>query len=281
MSTCCCLQLADDLSQFRDAAMIPEYSLDTSSDDSLFSFIVNGREFPVRIVRGSLRRRYLAVRVTDAGHVELLVPRWAAARDIRRVLSSKADWIQRHLQRVQQLPPVMPKRYVDGEQHLFRGRPYSLQLIPCSESRTASVSIVSDTERLQIRMKDPSPCRVRKVLERWYREEAYQLIGERLAALCLSIPWLKRIPSWKLRTMHRRWGSCSHTGELTLNTQLIKVPEYCLDFVLLHEVAHLREMNHGQRFYALLETLLPDWKDRKRELDRMGRFVLEKCKRER
>ena len=266
----------DDLSQFRDVAMISEDTLHTSPDGAFFPFMMNGREFPVRIVRGTPRRRYLAVRVTDAGHVEVLVPRWAAARDIQGVLCSKADWILRHLQRVQQLPPVVPKHYVDGEQHFFRGRLHSLQLISCPESRAASVSIVPETDRLQIRMKDPSPCRVRKVLERWYREEAYQLIGERLKVLCASIPWLKCVPPWKLRTMRRRWGSCSHTGKLTLNTQLIKVPEICLDFVLLHEVTHLREMNHGWRFYALLETLLPDWKSRKRELDRIGRFILEK-----
>lgn len=61
--------------------------------------------------------------------------------------------------------------------------------------------------------------------------------------------------------MRRRWGSCSAAGHITLNTRLVQTSPRCVDYVLLHELAHLRELNHGPRFYAVLTALLPDWKD--------------------
>ena len=235
---------------------------------------VNGEDISVRIIPGTPRRRRMAIRVTRTGEVDVLVPRQASLADVYRILASRTDWIAEHVQRIRSLPPVLPKAYVAGERHFFRGRPYALQLIPVAGNTPALIQIEQETGLLRIGMVNPSPDRVRKVLLDWYKKAASQFIEERLAVLCPRISWLEGIPSWKVRTMRRRWGSCSRTGELTLNTHLAKVPEFCLDFVLLHEVAHLRELNHSHRFYAVLTTLLPDWKDRKRELDRMSDVFL-------
>ena len=70
--------------------------------------------------------------------------------------------------------------------------------------------------------------------------------------------------------MRRRWGSCSPAGRITLNTRLAQLPLVCIDYVILHEIAHLRELNHGKRFYALLETLCPDWKQLRKLLREQG-----------
>lgn len=74
--------------------------------------------------------------------------------------------------------------------------------------------------------------------------------------------------------MRRRWGSCTSGGVLTLNVQLIKAPPQCLDYVLLHELAHLREHNHSKRYYAVLERLLPEWKALRRELNAWAPLIL-------
>ncbi len=250
-------------------------SNDPLSRETFCSFQLQGEAIPVRIVRGTPRRKRMAVRVTRTGTVELLVPVRASDADISRVLRSGADWLTEHLRRVRRLPPVLPKRYLNGEDHFFRGRPFTLEVVPVPEKKAASVELERETGLLKVEMKDPSPERVRCVLQRWYRKEVHRFIEEHLALLCPKISWLEGIPSWKVRIMRRRWGSCSRTGELTLNVRLIHVSEACLDFVLLHEMAHLREMNHGRRFYAVLESLLPDWKERKRELDRMGWILVQ------
>ena len=93
-------------------------------------------------------------------------------------------------------------------------------------------------------------------------------------ALCPSIPWLAVPPVWRVRVMRRRWGSCTGNGVLTLNTQLVKAPPRCLDYVLLHEIAHLREHNHSKRYYAVLDRLLPEWKEVRRELERWAPLIL-------
>lgn len=85
---------------------------------------------------------------------------------------------------------------------------------------------------------------------------------------------LRRLPRGVCCTMRRRWGSCTGSGVITLNTHLIKAPPQCLDYVLLHEIAHLQEHNHSQRYYAVLERLLPNWKAVRRELEAWSPLVL-------
>lgn len=118
------------------------------------------------------------------------------------------------------------------------------------------------------------PETVHKQLFLWYKTQIQKHIAYRLAALCPRIPWLTAVPTWRVRTMRRRWGSCTGSGVITLNTHLIKAPPQCLDYVLLHEIAHLQEHNHSQRYYAVLERLLPNWKAVRRELEAWSPLVL-------
>ncbi len=234
----------------------------------------DGEEIAVRVIKGTRRRKRLAIRVTRSGDVEILVPVRTSESDIRWALHSRIDWIASHLRRIRMLPHLVAKTYSEGEEHFYLGSLYALEFESGSEDRGVRILADSTAGKLRIRMRNPEPGRVRAVLERWYREQARRIFAERMAALCPGITWLKGQPTWKIRTMRRRWGSCSRNGELTLNTHLIKAPLRCLDFVILHEMAHLREMNHSRRFYAVLESLLPDWKERKRELGRLGELFL-------
>ena len=108
------------------------------------------------------------------------------------------------------------------------------------------------------------------MLDAWYLSHAKRVFAERLAACYprvegLGIPF----PSLAIRDMKARWGSCSAKGRLTLNRRLIHVPKDLMDYVILHELCHLKEYNHGPAFYALLERVLPDWKARRQKLNQM------------
>ena len=116
--------------------------------------------------------------------------------------------------------------------------------------------------------------RVKILLRDWYREHAAAYFQKRLAALQHNIAWLDSIPAFRLQAMQKQWGSCSPAGVLLLNPHLIKAPARCVDYVLLHEICHLREHNHGKTFYALLESLLPDWQCVKDKLDNMAEILL-------
>ena len=114
---------------------------------------------------------------------------------------------------------------------------------------------------------------VRAALWRWYRHQAGRLFAARLSELAGRLPWLADDPPLRLRRMRRRWGSCSASGVITLNTHLVKAPTALLDYVILHELCHLRELNHGPRFYELMDQALPDWRARRQDLDTRAHHI--------
>ena len=172
--------------------------------------------------------------------------------------------------------------YTDGEEHLFLGTYCRLQLVVCgvkknflsSDEKIGQSVVTGRSQLIQLRVDSDDPETVHKQLFLWYKTQIQKHIAYRLAALCPRIPWLTAVPTWRVRTMRRRWGSCTGSGVITLNTHLIKAPPQCLDYVLLHEIAHLQEHNHSQRYYAVLERLLPNWKAVRRELEAWSPLVL-------
>jgi predicted metal-dependent hydrolase len=118
------------------------------------------------------------------------------------------------------------------------------------------------------------PMTVRMALDCWYRERARLVFGEHLDALASSIQWIRRNPDMRLQIMKVQWGSCSPAGCLTLNPHLVKAPRECIDYVLLHELCHLKEHNHSQKFYGLLERHLPGWRHTKKRLDELADVIL-------
>ena len=104
---------------------------------------------------------------------------------------------------------------------------------------------------------------IRDVFERRLREEASQ------------VAWASgNLPDMKLLAMKKQWESCSQKGRIHLNPQLVKAPRECIDYVILHELCHLKEHNHSPRFYGLLDRNMPDWRERKAKLDGMAELLL-------
>ena len=116
--------------------------------------------------------------------------------------------------------------------------------------------------------------RVKVLLRNWYRAHAESYFARRLAELHQHIAWLEHVPAYLLQSMRKQWGSCSPTGTLLLNPHLIKAPRRCVDYVLLHEICHLREHNHRPAFYRLLEAYMHDWQEVKGQLDGMAELLL-------
>jgi len=92
----------------------------------------------------------------------------------------------------------------------------------------------------------------------------------RLERLLEGALWVENKPDIRLFTMNTQWGNCSPSGVITLNPHLIKAPTICIDYVILHELCHLVEHNHSDRFYQLLKQVMPDWEVRKEKLDNMA-----------
>lgn len=216
----------------------------------------------------SAKRRTLSIIIKPDGALEVRAPVRAPRKTIDQFVASKAAWIANTRGKIaRERPPSPPKRYVDGESHLYLGTHFPLRL-----TKTGQRGAVLRDEHIHVCVPDPAnPNQVRDALARWYARQAKLVFTDRFVA---RLPDAKRIapsktPTLTIRQMKRTWGNCRADGRIALNRDLIKAPLACLDYVIAHEVCHLKHMNHSKAFYALQESLVPDWKARKAELERV------------
>ena len=124
------------------------------------------------------------------------------------------------------------------------------------------------------RVPNSQPSIVKLHLMHWYLLRAKTYLTRRLAEIACTLEWLDAVPRLKLIPMRQHWGSCTPLGVIHLNPALIRAPRVCIDYVLLHELCHVREHNHRKRFYALLSKHSPNWQETKLELDTLAERLL-------
>jgi predicted metal-dependent hydrolase len=212
-------------------------------------------------------RKTLGITVRPDLTVEVRAPVGATPDEVETVVRKRAAWIlrqQRELSRY--LPHLPPRQYVSGESHRYLGRQFRLKVL----AGPAEASGVTQTRSsLEVAVDKPGdPARVRELLDAWYLAQAERVFSERLAACYpkvqhLGLPY----PRLVVRELRTRWGNCDADERITLNIKLILVPEELIDYVLYHELCHLKELHHGKSFYQLLGRVLPDWRERKRRLE--------------
>ena len=169
------------------------------------------------------------------------------------------------------LAQVLPREYVSGESLFYLGRRYRLKVVadgtnpPFVRLRGGYVEVV---------VEKPSPTLVRTALNSWFRTRAKAVLSAQLRELSATLRWIRTPPPVRFQAMKVQWGSCSPAGRLTLNPHLVKAPRECIDYVLLHELCHLREHNHSRRFYRMLDVHMPQWQRRKSRLDSLAEELL-------
>lgn len=237
------------------------------------SSIVYGCEtIEFNTTRNALLRSKVRIHVHPNGHVEVEAPQGQSAQAIQDAVQKRAGWIARQLSAIAATRShCLPRDYQSGETHFYLGRRYQLKAIK-SEGEPSSVSLKAGQIRVVLPHADQAA--IRRRLNVWYKSRAEEYLQRRLVELASDLRWLKETPSVKLVTMRKQWGSCSPKGAINLNPWLIKAPRDCVDYVLLHELCHLREHNHSKRFYALLDKHMPEWRRTKARLDGMAELLL-------
>lgn len=184
---------------------------------------------------------------------------------IEKKIIKRARWILRQLNYFKQFNPKTPDRcYVNGETHLYLGKQYRLKLAEGTEN---SVKLSRGFFNVICRH-EPTPEVTKKMLNQWYHEKAQLQFTESMERCWRKFEHLDLAkPKLSTARMLKRWGSISNRGTITLNTELIKVPKECIDYVITHELCHLKHHNHGPDFYKLLGSVLPDWEKLKNKLE--------------
>jgi hypothetical protein len=229
-------------------------------------------------------RRTLGFTVRRDGGVVVRAPRRAREADVLRSVAGRADWIVRKRREFAHSAARTPAlRYVEGETHLYLGRPYRLAI---EHGEVEVVRLVGDSLRVTVRadaqtaahahaqttvQSDAPAGHVKDLLDDWYAREARRCLHERLGECWATFPSDgHRLPTLRLKRMRTRWGSMSPKGNMSLRLDLIRAPGECIDYVIFHELCHLVHPNHGREFWTLVEQLVPDWKRRQRRLESMS-----------
>lgn len=209
-------------------------------------------------------RRSLGISVLPDATVLVRVPFRTSLKTIIRIVEEKYDWIIKHRDRYKEKNTCNQNRlYINGEMHLFRGKDCVLTI---EKSAKQFVRFFDGTISLGLARTD-DPQAIKSLLYKGYKNEAINTFPGKLASVLKQFENQIFNPSGLIiRTMKRRWGSCSNKGVITLSTELIKLPDHFTEYVIIHELCHLKHHNHGQRFYNLLSDLYPDWKSVRKDL---------------
>lgn len=227
--------------------------------------LIGSRALSYRLKRSS--RRTIGFSIDGTG-LAITAPRWVTIADIESAIFGKGKWIFAKLDEWQaraqeRAAPRMD--WKDGAQLAYLGKMISIRLTTASgaTSRTPFFDEAADTLWLGLPL-SADTAQIRERVQKWLKLRALHVFGERLPvyAAQLGVTWR----AYALSSAATRWGSCSSDAKIRLNWRLIHFPVRIIDYVVAHELAHLREMNHSPRFWATVESIYPDFREARHTL---------------
>ena len=218
-------------------------------------------------VRASPRARRLAVRVLPGGFVEVVVPRGTRPRTVEQFVARHRRWIERTLDLYRPAAEGPPGSLLAHVSFPATGRRFELRLT----GGEGPVRLTVGETAIRITGGAGRPTLVRHALQRFTMREAHAVLGPWLAQLSAAtgLTYMQM----QIRRQRTRWGSCSPSGTISLNACLMFQPPPVVNYLLLHELAHTRHMNHSRRFWRLVERFEPDWRELDAALTRGWREV--------
>ena len=218
-------------------------------------------DFPDFIVITNPRRKHFALMLNQAGKLLVKAPPGAQQKDIEKVIKKHLGWIKKQQHKHQQTPQ---KSFTEGSLHWLWGQRYPLDI---RQSLKSQVDFINN--HIQISTTNPDhEEHIEQQLKKLYRQQALTIFPERLEAIYQQIKYLglPRYNKLTIRHMRTRWGSCSSQRNISLNLELVKLEPIYLDYIITHELCHLKQMNHGPKFYALMDQAMSDWPARRKQL---------------
>ncbi len=225
--------------------------------------ILKVSDLDVDVVYKDIKNLHLAV-YPPLGRVRVAAPESMDQDAVRLAVVSRLGWIRKQQERIWSQARQSRRELVDGETHYVWGRKYRLRVLD-GDSLHGVKTTADGWLELGVRAGADRDARERK-LDKWYREQLRQevpgLIEEWAPRLCVERP------AWRLKRMKTKWGTCQPDKQVIwLNTELARKPHDCLEYIVVHEMIHLLERNHTERFYELQERFLPSWRSKREALN--------------
>lgn len=217
----------------------------------------------IEVERKSIKNMHLSVYPPD-GRVHLSVPDYLTEGDVRSYVISKWEWIRKQQNEIAAQARQTQREYVSGENHYYFGVRYRLR-VSYVTSGANSVEVRGDTMTMRVR-KDSTVERRAELMTEWYREQLKEYIGP------LVERWAEKLEewdvTWQIKSMKTLWGSCNaRRRSLLFNLELARVPKECIEYVVVHELTHLKIQNHSKVFEFLLGQQIPNWKSLRKKLN--------------
>lgn len=218
----------------------------------------------VDVVRKDIKNVHLGV-YPPSGKVRIAAPAWMELDTIRLFAINKLAWIKQQRKKMRAQERETPREYLERESHYVWGRRYLLKIM----EQDARPSVDLTHRHLQLQLRPGTDIEKREqLLADWYRDQLKQAVPELLARWQPLIG--VRAERFYVQRMKTKWGSCNAAARtIRLNTELAKKPPECLEYIVVHELVHLREPTHNDRFVAWMNKLMPRWRDCRDMLNRL------------
>jgi hypothetical protein len=223
--------------------------------------VIDGIE--ITITRKRIKNIHLKVKTPD-GRVEITAPVLVSQQRIEKFALSRIEWVKKHRSRILKMSPQPVTEYLTGETHFLCGKPYSL--IVLEESAKDGVEISGN--QIVLKLKGRGGVKRREtVLYNWYKSRLNNLIPH-IVEKWEPIMGVS-VKEFSLRKMRSRWGSCNPlSAKITINLELAKRSDTILEYIVVHEMTHLLERGHNNRFYRYMDQWIPEWREYRKELRR-------------
>jgi len=218
----------------------------------------------VQIVRKDIKNLHLGVYPPN-GRVRVAAPLTVSDDAVRLAVIGKLGWIKKQQASFAEQARQSEREMVNGESHYFLGRPYRLRIVQTDGPARASIR---SSAVLELHVREDTDAKAReRVLHRWYREQLKALVPPLLEKWQPTVG--VQVADWRIKRMKTKWGACTiQARRIWLNLELAKKPIQCIEYIIVHEMVHLLEKHHNDRFSAYMDQLLPRWRLYRTDLNR-------------
>jgi predicted metal-dependent hydrolase len=226
--------------------------------------IIQLGELSIRVTKKDIKHVHLSVHPPN-GRVTLVAPKATRLEVARAYAISKLGWIRNQQEKLIKQPRESPRQFIERESHYLWGRRYLMTI----KHREAKSAVSLDHKRISLTVRAGSDADKRaEVIHQWHKSLLHAVVP---ALIKKWEPKLKvKVAGYFLQRMKTKWGSCNHwKGHIRLNTELVKKPKDLLEYVIVHEMAHLIEPVHSERFIAILQKHYPSWREARSELNEL------------